>query len=321
MLSHRLMNGLSAQQLRFTVRALEPITLTEQPGSALRGALYKVLAQNFCSEPFERVTPEHQAGCPVCWLLAAEDAEGQRGQNISRPLTVEPPIGYNLYDEGQEFTFGYTLIGKAQNLFPYLARAVQKMGRSGLGPGRRRFKLLQIAEFSPLLDVERQLMDKHLVKDPTLHITPTRVADMVSQLSPERITLDFVTPLRLTSGQALVKKPLPVPFIQRLLERCQNLVDYYAEVEQRPSREEWMAASQHLSTVAQNIRIAYDDTKWTEVRSGSKRQDRYVPIGGLIGTVRWEGDLRELLPWLVWGSILHIGKNAVKGNGWYRIKR
>jgi len=29
---------------------------------------------------------------------------------------------------------------------------------------------------------------------------------------------------------------------------------------------------------------------------------------------------RPLLPWLVWGQFTHVGKNAVKGDGWYEIE-
>ena len=44
-------------------------------------------------------------------------------------------------------------------------------------------------------------------------------------------------------------------------------------------------------------------------------------ISGLIGRVRWEGEVAPLLPWLLWGSVLHVGKNAVKGSGYYRVIR
>jgi hypothetical protein len=30
-------------------------------------------------------------------------------------------------------------------------------------------------------------------------------------------------------------------------------------------------------------------------------------------------DWTPFLSWLVWGEIVHVGKDAVKGNGWYEI--
>jgi hypothetical protein len=43
-------------------------------------------------------------------------------------------------------------------------------------------------------------------------------------------------------------------------------------------------------------------------------------MGGFAGQAVFTGalspDLRELL---AWGEIIHVGKNAVKGDGWYTI--
>ncbi|MBZ0304923.1 MAG: CRISPR system precrRNA processing endoribonuclease RAMP protein Cas6, partial [Anaerolineae bacterium] len=98
----------------------------------------------------------------------------------------------------------------------------------------------------------------------------------------------------------------------------QSLAEHYSET---PSslRETWYETYRTLSQTADSLQIAYNDTQWVEARSGSRRQNRYTPIGGLIGRVRWEGEISPLLPWLLWGQSLHVGKNAVKGNGWYRI--
>ena len=30
-------------------------------------------------------------------------------------------------------------------------------------------------------------------------------------------------------------------------------------------------------------------------------------------------DHRQLLPWLLWGQVTQVGKNTVKGNGWYEV--
>ena len=53
--------------------------------------------------------------------------------------------------------------------------------------------------------------------------------------------------------------------------------------------------------------------------SYSSRSRQRTPIGGLVGQVTLAGDLAPLRELLVWGSLIHVGKNAVKGDGWYRI--
>ena len=63
-----------------------------------------------------------------------------------------------------------------------------------------------------------------------------------------------------------------------------------------------------------------DDTRWVELRSYSTRQRRATPIGGLMGRITLAcDDWRPFLPWLLWGQFTHVGKDAVKGNGWYVI--
>jgi hypothetical protein len=65
--------------------------------------------------------------------------------------------------------------------------------------------------------------------------------------------------------------------------------------------------------------LADDKTRWIDVVSYSSRSRQRTPIGGLVGQVTLAGDLALLRELLVWGSLIHVGKNAVKGDGWYTI--
>ena len=60
---------------------------------------------------------------------------------------------------------------------------------------------------------------------------------------------------------------------------------------------------------------------WEELRSYSTRQRRDTPTSGLMGHVTLQAeDWSPFLPWLTWGQYTHVGKDAVKGNGWYEVK-
>lgn len=315
-----LMNGLSVQHLQFTVQPTESIVLSAQPGTELRGALYQVLSTNFCSEPRGPQTPGHTERCPVCWLLAAEDHQSERGQDVPRPLTVEPPYKQHMFHPGDSLSFGYTLIGQAQALLPFVARAVQKMGQVGVGLGRGRFKLAQISEYSPLQAEARLLLESPpVIKNPRLQITPTAI-ETVAQQYTGAAYLEFITPLRLTRQKQLVKQLDPLTFMQRLLERVQSLAMRYAVSPIHPTREQWREHCLQLLQHAAEIEVVHDNTTWMEAWSGSRRQQRYLPLGGMVGTVQWHNIDPALIPWLLWGQSLHVGKNAVKGNGWYQVK-
>lgn len=326
--SRHLMQGLTVQCLRFRVRASESIYFDNEPGAALRGALFEALTRNFCSEAFgpEAAQPYHKATCPVCWLLGADDPQATRGENVARPYTIQPPLDRIHFASGQVMTFGVSLIGKAQDMLPYIARAVQKMGSIGVGRGRGRFKLLAIEEIHPLLDTTRQLMDGHQVKRPTLQITSGVVHDLALQLPAQAVTLDLLTPTRLTANNVLMKQITPRVFMQRLIERCQNLTEQYAEYASdtsslAPTREDWLTSQDELLAAADRLQTGYDETSWVEAFSGSRRTGRVSPISGVMGRLRWEGNVAPLLPWLLWGSALHVGKNAVKGSGYFRLVR
>jgi hypothetical protein len=189
----------------------------------------------------------------------------------------------------------------------------------GVGKGRGRFRLVSIVEYNPLTTGERPILEQNLVRKPVLQVIPEEITRAAGAHSSECVTIELITPLRLTAQKQLVKTPDPIVFVQRLIERCQRITEYYAETDTPSSREDWYQLYQHLTKAASKIELAQNYTEWIEVQSGSQRQGRYTPISGLVGTAQWRGPLQELIPWLLWGQSLHVGKNAVKGDGWYRL--
>lgn len=315
--SARLMHGMSVQHLIFNVCVQDTIVLEGQPGSALRGALYHALRQHYCSEPYPQQLPGHVDRCPVCWLLEAEDPENGRGRDLARPITVEPPAP-GQYRKGEMIRIGYSLIGQARDLLPYVVRAVERMGEAGIGRGRGHFQLVNIEEYDPLLDAHRSLTRQGQLRSSKLVVTMSRIQDAAQCMSQDHIALELLTPLRLIHDGKPVRIASLDIFIARLLERCQQLART-AITDDPPSRQTWYAAAQTLKNIAAGCHISRDETQWKEAFSKSARQNRVMPIGGLMGVIRYEGALAPLLPWLLWGQSLHVGKNAVKGDGWYRI--
>lgn len=320
----RLMAGLRVLQLELTVRAVDAVAFGDQPGSALRGALYGTLAAKFCGVGYDEATPEHRSICPVCRLLAAEDDKAGRGRNLPRPLAIQPPLGATYYPSGATFRFGISLIGWAESALLYVLRAVEALGHSGVGRGRSRLQVLAVKEVSPLESIEHSLLEGRMVRQPQIAVTVATVEDALARRPlSNRVCLELLTPMRLTSEGRLVKKLNALVLMQRLIERCQNLTEHYSvPVPAIPpvTREEWLRLYRAVSDAAQTVTVAADDTYWVEARSGSRRQQRYTEIGGLVGSVVFEGELALLLPWLLWGQSLHVGKDAVKGNGWFRVQ-
>ena len=159
---------------------------------------------------------------------------------------------------------------------------------------------------------------------PAHAITAADVATRAENLPPDQITLHFLTPTRLTVGGHLAMRPDFLVLALRLAERLEQLELAYAGCEaiqmdqaERPGEVRY----QQVKQLAASCEMLEDQTQWVEVQSYSSRQQRLTPIGGFVGRARF-GAMHSLLlqELLVWGEVLHVGKNSVKGDGWYQIE-
>jgi len=149
------------------------------------------------------------------------------------------------------------------------------------------------------------------------------------QPGPVEIKVEFQTPLRVVAQEKLLKTPQFGPIFHRLLDRLMSLSREFcrtgAGLEANPhpgagaeAEAELYQVKNRLLRLGDQVELAAHQTEWQEVWSYSARQERRTPIGGLVGWARYRAPRdvwAELLPYLVWGSIIHIGKNAVKGDG------
>ncbi len=180
-------------------------------------------------------------------------------------------------------------------------------------PGR--FWLRQVMVSNPLTGVEKRLYssDAQLVTVPDVPITQGDVVNFCEKIPADRIDLKLLTPLRLISAGKLVHDLTFEALLRRLLRRLTDLCGKYGGGS-------LTADFAGLLRLAQEIGISENHTRWLELTSYSRRQDKTTPMGGLVGQIVFAGDLRPFLPYLVWGQFTHVGKDATKGNGLYRLK-
>lgn len=324
------MHAFAAHRLVIQATVMTPVVLNEHQGSALRGALYHGLRRRFCAllqEARECLGCPLATACPVCTLVSTLAPEGRLGRDVARPYTIQPPLtgAATLYRSGQPFNFGLTLYADALRLLPYIVLALQELETSGLGRRDRAndwhrgtLRLEAIYAENPLTGQRAAISQRkeRLVHVPDLPITHEQICQQAAQ-SPNfgEIQLHFLTPTRLTAQGCLVK-PGQLNFailLARLLDRLESLALHFSST---PLQLDYPA----LLRTAEGVRTVHDETQWVELRSYSTRQGRATPIGGLMGRVTfWAEDWRPFLPWLLWGQFTHVGKDAVKGNGWYHL--
>lgn len=316
---------LTTHHLHFTAEAVTPLALEAQPGPAIRGAIANALWDRFCANkaaPACADCPLVRA-CPVAALVAPmRDDEQKGGDQRPRPYVVQPPTGGpHAFAPGARFSFGLGVFGSAAALFPYIVMAVRELERAGLGRklaenGHRRgaLRLQAISAAHPLSGAQQQLYTagQGQVAAPALPVTAAEVAAFAAALPRDRLTLHLRTPLRLIDGDRLVHRLTLRPLVQRLMRRLDDLSRAYGEGP--------LGIDYHgLLAVAEQVQVAADQTRWVDVVSTSARRNGRTPVGGLVGQATFVGDLAPLRELLVWGSLIHVGKNAVKGDGWYSI--
>ena len=313
---------LVVHQLQFTLEAQTRVEFGRQAGAQLRGALWVALEQFACTDPRAR-TPEHQMHCPMCRLVALELGTAARGANPPRPFAIRPPLSEQAGDEcafnpGETFHVGISLFGDAADLFPYICQAVYRMGKVGVGYGRGQFVVRSIDELNPLSGESAALFADGKVRAlPFQPITHEQAVVFAERLPADRLTLRFRTPTQITGDDRICVRPEFDKLIGRLIERCQAMETYYTEY---PAQTEaWRTLYLELLAQARSVALADDQTHWLKVMSGSRRSGKYNTISGFVGSATFVGNLASYRYWLVWGSVLNIGKNAVKGNGWYEI--
>lgn len=319
--------ALTTTHLWFTVRATTVLSLDMYSGAALRGSFFHALWTRFCTNK-SAITcascPLHEA-CPVSAIVAPLREDNVGGQDIQRPYVIIPPQeGAHRYQPGEPFSFGMTLFGHIINLLPYIMLSISELETEGLGQRldentkqRGRFHVEQVEVIHPWTQQRQTIYTagNPLVNTPIISVHVADCLDRATKLNPQSVTLTFLTPLRLVDREHLIKRAELRPLVQRLLERYYALEHYYGNAELTLSKED----RDHLLQQAETSTCSSDQTTWQDIRSYSNRQKRATPIGGLIGQATFTGDLTELLPYLLIGELIHIGKNAVKGNGWYKI--
>ncbi|MDR2392078.1 MAG: CRISPR system precrRNA processing endoribonuclease RAMP protein Cas6 [Planctomycetota bacterium] len=217
------------------------------------------------------------------------------------PLIIESPDhAPGVPEPGTKIRFSFILIGKALEYLPYVALAFQDLGAAGLGSDKVRYDLLGI--FGENGQERWMPGGKAAAADGTaLGLSP-------GQSRHCRFSLRLVTPLRIQTAGRINRAP-DLPDIAEALARRIFLLRYfygdgYTEI----------LAPAYRPAAAGAVPLERK-TAWNEHRRHSTRQQRDIPVGGVTGWLRWEGDFGVLEPLFRLGEYVHVGKNALFGLG------
>ena len=250
-------------------------------GSTLRGAFGVSLKKVVCINPsFE---------CEGCF---AKDSclyyDFYEEKNRAHQYRFDFELNPKNYD------FSLYLFEDATEKLPYVVSAIHKMlTEQGLGVDRKRFEIERI-----------ECNNKLIYKEGTFDLKDIQKEEFKAKVTSDKITLKFLTPLRMKyQGKLLNKKPP----LEILLYSIQNRLN---EIKNLPKSK---------LTFTPNYKEGKYQINFTDQTRRSNRQKTKLQIGGITGEIEYESIDEKSLILLELGEIIGVGKQTVFGMGKIKI--
>lgn len=287
-------------------------------GSAIRGLFGLVLKKTVCALRLKECDScILQKRCVYFQMFETQKtgAVNKRGKILSsalpHPFVLEPPLDLEqTYQAGDSFVLGLTLFGNAVEYLPYLVYCLELMGKYGLGKHRKdgsgRFELIRVTRGERIIFDEKE---KTLKQDmePGLLCLDAFASEPVNE-----VTVRFLTPLRIKYRNHLVDRLDFHILVRACLRRISLLEETFGQGE--PDLD-----YSGLVKLAESVVTRKHDLKWQEVTRYSNRQKRLMNIGGVTGSVTYQGELSPFIPILKYCEVTHVGKLTAFGHGKIKV--
>ena len=342
-------NHFAFHHFRFHLEPKAPLHMPAcNKGNVIRGGFgstfRRIVCHANCREP---ETCDLRNVCPYTAVFQPFVPEGSekisKNRDIPRPFVIKPPLETKeTYLPGERLSFDVVLVEKIKDFLPYFIVTFKELSQAGLGRNRSPVELAGVDHVG--LDgasVPVYTRENNLVRPPAGAISWTEVCgshglngstnartDMDrradTQVGPynsdngggkvTRITLRFLTPTLLRADGVLLRQPSFGSVAKRLRDRINALSYFYCGAGLDIDFKAFGDAAEKVKTVS-------DRTDWVESSRYSRRRAVSHDLSGFVGEATFEGELGMFLPYLKLGKYLHVGKNAVFGNGWYEISQ
>lgn len=309
-------------KLHFTVCIAEDCRLPRNKASALRGGVGQMMILQNCIMASAARTDEDCRGCSC-----RQECLVQRF--LYTPVSIQPAfsaeklsMGYlfeceNYYEdfsEGDTFDFQVILFGKSRVYLNLLLQAVWALGQQGLGKEKGRFSVVRILN-SRKEDVlcdgygGAQIRKDRYYPETFAGYAQFRMRQL--QKNGYRAALKFQTETdirfrkqRMTefNMEAIVSALARRIYLFNCFEGTEMDLDLFME-----------------EMTLELPKICYQDVNQIQVKRFSSRQMSSMKLGGIKGEVQLDEIPGHLLPWLLAGEVMHIGKNTSFGFGRYRV--
>lgn len=337
--------ALPLARYEFRLRACADTLLPAFLGSTLRGSFGHALKAIACSvrhQDCRRCLLAEACQYPLVFEPSALPTDGDtvKQQDPLRPFVFQPPLpavsgaalttanARRAWREkhipvmaGTQLSFGLTLFGSAAIArLPYIIYAVELMARHGLGASLAPFELEEVlavderGESLVIYAPQQTGPQATRVVPHKQRITTLRelVAQRLMQLDiRDSLTLFFITPAWIEISKEMLESVDCEQLCKRLSWRMAQLFELYGDAPLPYDHRDLIAKAATVRTESERL--------WTHrfERYSNRRRDK-TPMQGFLGEITYRGAaLEELLPFVVAGEFLQLGKETAFGLGRY----
>jgi len=306
-------NPVQIRPLRLELETLGTFRAPEYQGALFRGGFGKHFRDLTCvtRAPDCRGCSRSRA-CPYSMVFETP-VDPERFQVLRKyphaphPFVLAPEMSAaRELRAGSSLSLHVTLIGPGVGYLPHFLVVFDAMGREGRFGGRFRIRRVVAATGGGIV---YDGASRQFIGEPPDWTWPAESACEVRRLS-----LEFLTPLRMRTTGEYNTSPSFAELTQALLRRAHLLRALYGDGTVDTA---WMAP---LLRDADEAVVEAAEWKLFEWGRTSGRQDRRVPMDGVLGRITVRGNLTALAPWYRLGEWIHIGNGTSMGLGRFRVK-
>lgn len=315
----------------FSLTPEENIFLPSYKGSTLRGGFGHAFKRIVCAlKNKECADCFLKERCVYSYIFETPPPASakimKKYKSAPHPFVIEPPNEkQKIYTPNDEIIFGLKLIGKANEYLPYFIYAFDELGKIGIGKGKAKYRIKTIRNFkiNNIKEPEIKNLENSKIiynsEDKILHLSnPSTILLNLNindskTYNSETISLNFITPTRIVYENHLILNLEFHVLIRQLLRRLSLI--YYFHCGGDPTEWEF----NEIIKRAQEVEIKDRNLRWYDWQRYSTRQDTRMKMGGFIGDITFEGNIKPFMSLIKAGEILHVGKGTGFGLGKYKI--
>lgn len=293
-------------KLHFKIRFREDTWLPMNKVSALRGGIGEMLLRANCIRNRDCANCDFEQECIVRRTLYSKfdrkPAFVTKGDSVGYVLECEN------YEEqfyaGDVLGFQLILFGKTIVYFSQFLQAVAQLGFMGIGREHSQYDVISIKNTKgrELLDGQDILMEHYEIQ-----LLGEYVRYRLAQKEEWEGRIRFKTPVTL-KHEGNFQKKLTIEAVIPAIFRRMYILDCFEGLD-----------CQEMHWEQEYPRVSEENSRMITVYRYSGTQDQKVALKGVKGDLVLETLPQDLLPVLLAGEIMHIGKNTSFGFGRYHV--